>query len=61
MVETLEWRNWQTHETQNLALVTQHGGSTPPSSIWLRIRQLAAHRNQKIWRLKPSAVPTLSG
>src|SRR5207245_2041083 len=22
-----------THETQNLALVTQHGGSTPPSSI----------------------------
>ena len=31
--KTLEWRNWQTHETQNLALVTQHGGSTPPSSI----------------------------
>ena len=28
----LEWRNWQTHETQNLALRKQRGGSTPPSS-----------------------------
>ena len=28
----LEWRNWQTHETQNLALGNQRGGSTPPSS-----------------------------
>ncbi len=25
-----KWRNWQTHQTQNLALVTQRGGSTPP-------------------------------
>ena len=32
MTDELEWRNWQTHETQNLALRKQHGGSTPPSS-----------------------------
>jgi hypothetical protein len=31
----LEWRNWQTQQTQNLPPVTRHGGSTPPSSIWL--------------------------
>ena len=29
----LEWRNWQTQQTQNLPPVTRHGGSTPPSSI----------------------------
>src|SRR5208337_2664097 len=28
----LEWRNWQTQQTQNLPPVTRHGGSTPPSS-----------------------------
>jgi transcriptional regulator with XRE-family HTH domain len=33
MASALEWRNWQTHETQNLALCKQRGGSTPPSSI----------------------------
>ena len=32
MAGKLEWRNWQTHETQNLALRKQRGGSTPPSS-----------------------------
>ena len=32
MTDELEWRNWQTHETQNLALRKQRGGSTPPSS-----------------------------
>ena len=26
-----EWRNWQTHQTQNLARVTPRGGSSPPS------------------------------
>jgi hypothetical protein len=24
-----KWRNWQTHQTQNLALFTQRVGSTP--------------------------------
>ena len=28
----LEWRNWQTHGTQNPALFTEHVGSTPTSS-----------------------------
>ena len=27
-----EWRNWQTHQTQNLALFTQRVGSTPTSA-----------------------------
>ena len=26
-----EWRNWQTHQTQNLARGDSCGGSTPPS------------------------------
>ena len=26
-----EWRNWQTHQTQNLARFTPRGGSSPPS------------------------------
>ena len=26
-----EWRNWQTHGTQNPALFTEHVGSTPTS------------------------------
>jgi hypothetical protein len=30
--ELLEWRNWQTHGTQNPALFTEHEGSTPSSS-----------------------------
>ena len=25
------WRNWQTHQTQNLARGDSRGGSTPPS------------------------------
>src|SRR5947207_15028940 len=29
---TLEWRNWQTHGTQNPATFTGHEGSTPSSS-----------------------------
>ncbi len=28
----LEWRNWQTHGTQNPAFFTEHVGSTPTSS-----------------------------
>ena len=28
----LEWRNWQTHGTQNPATFTGHEGSTPSSS-----------------------------
>ena len=31
----LEWRNWQTHGTQNPALFTEHEGSTPSSSTSL--------------------------
>ena len=30
--DLLEWRNWQTHGTQNPALFTEHVGSTPTSS-----------------------------
>ena len=33
----LEWRNWQTQQTQNLPPVTRHGGSTPPSSTSLTL------------------------
>ena len=29
---SLEWRNWQTHGTQNPAFFTEHVGSTPTSS-----------------------------
>ena len=28
-VPKAKWRNWQTHQTQNLALFTQRVGSTP--------------------------------
>jgi hypothetical protein len=28
-----EWRNWQTHQTQNLARGNSRGGSSPPSGI----------------------------
>ncbi len=28
-----EWRNWQTHQTQNLALRKERVGSTPTSGI----------------------------
>lgn len=31
----LEWRNWQTHGTQNPAFFTEHVGSTPTSSTIL--------------------------
>ena len=42
----LEWRNWQTQQTQNLPPVTRHGGSTPPSStIVFRPAQAAALRD----------------
>ena len=34
----LEWRNWQTQQTQNLPPVTRHGGSTPPSSTKINAR-----------------------
>ncbi len=30
--DVLEWRNWQTHGTQNPAGFTSHVGSTPTSS-----------------------------
>ena len=33
-----EWRNWQTHETQNLAPVTRRVGSIPSSGTNLRSR-----------------------
>jgi hypothetical protein len=35
-IQKLEWRNWQTHGTQNPAAFTGHEGSTPSSStsIW---------------------------
>ena len=31
-IDLLEWRNWQTHGTQNPATFTGHEGSTPSSS-----------------------------
>src|SRR6516164_2092163 len=31
-IPALEWRNWQTHGTQNPATFTGHEGSTPSSS-----------------------------
>jgi len=31
-LRSLEWRNWQTHGTQNPAGFTSHVGSTPTSS-----------------------------
>ena len=41
----LEWRNWQTQQTQNLPPVTRRGGSTPPSSIWAPRNGLVHGRN----------------
>jgi hypothetical protein len=35
--QQLEWRNWQTHGTQNPATFTGHVGSTPTSSTILGI------------------------
>ena len=35
---TLEWRNWQTHGTQNPAFFTEHVGSTPTSSTMEKLR-----------------------
>ena len=37
-----EWRNWQTHQTQNLARLTSRGGSIPPSgtSVINNLRRL---------------------
>ena len=32
LLDTLEWRNWQTHGTQNPASFTGYEGSTPSSS-----------------------------
>ncbi len=32
LAEKLEWRNWQTHGTQNPASFTGYEGSTPSSS-----------------------------
>jgi hypothetical protein len=32
VIDLLEWRNWQTHGTQNPATFTGHVGSTPTSS-----------------------------
>ena len=32
ILRSLEWRNWQTHGTQNPAFFTEHVGSTPTSS-----------------------------
>jgi hypothetical protein len=32
LFKLLEWRNWQTHGTQNPAFFTEHVGSTPTSS-----------------------------
>ena len=32
VIDLLEWRNWQTHGTQNPATFTGHEGSTPSSS-----------------------------
>ena len=29
----LEWRNWQTHETQNLALLSSVGVQLPPPAV----------------------------
>jgi hypothetical protein len=32
IVIVAEWRNWQTHQTQNLAFFTERVGSTPTSA-----------------------------
>ena len=33
-----EWRNWQTHQTQNLAFFTERVGSTPTSATNLIVK-----------------------
>ena len=35
-----EWRNWQTHQTQNLAFFTERVGSTPTSATTKKIKHL---------------------
>lgn len=39
LLPVLEWRNWQTHGTQNPAFFTEHVGSTPTSSTNAYVRQ----------------------
>ncbi len=41
-----EWRNWQTHQTQNLAGGNTRGGSTPPSGTMITngLRRFTSHQ-----------------
>ena len=39
-----EWRNWQTHQTQNLAFFTEREGSTPSSATNLEFHMMAIRR-----------------
>ena len=53
----LEWRNWQTQQTQNLPPVTRRGGSTPPSST--KFFGLESARYKPLFSRVPSACPRL--
>src|SRR5579884_2137914 len=57
---SLEWRNWQTHQTQNLALYKRREGSTPSSST----NSAGLHSSTYIFRSGSSgyaAVPCTAG
>ena len=53
----LEWRNWQTQQTQNLPPVTRRGGSTPPSST--KLFCLESVRYQPLFSCVPCTCPRL--
>ena len=53
----LEWRNWQTQQTQNLPPVTRRGGSTPPSST--RFFSLESVRYKPLFSRVPCTCPRL--
>ncbi len=42
--EKPEWRNWQTHKTQNLGLLREREGSTPSSGTY----EIKFESNEKI-------------
>ena len=45
---TPEWRNWYTHQTQNLASFTAHVGSSPTSGTNFRAKFLSSICNSPI-------------
>ncbi len=53
-----EWRNWQTHQTQNLAKFTLREGSTPSSATINSV--IYSHFRRELLELSGFTVATVS-